>query len=202
MISAGNKTYVCSHCGWRIELVLDSPHTEWYHCEGNDSSMFPHCIDCGIQTRMEGAVHLPESNRFFKVIVFTCGPNSVHSQRLLNAYPVEITRNEYEALKPSRTEILTQLIDDLIITDSTSEANPFNLLLLAADMQSAEIDLSDLRDDARQAVIHMIEVFISRGLLHQVQFDKDKVSFAVDDDVREAYAKAILLKSSAVPAIQ
>jgi DNA-directed RNA polymerase subunit RPC12/RpoP len=203
MIPDGDRTYRCSHCGWRIEVILRTPPAEWYQYEGNnDSSLFPRCVDCGAQTRMEAAMELPEGDRFFKVIVFACGPNECHLERLLNAYPVEVTREEYEVFGPSREESLSSFLEDVLLNDSGSEENLLAILHRLADRQWGEIDLSRFTAGDRKTLAHALGTFQTRGLLHQVEFKDDSVSFLIDDDVRRAYAEGLRLKAAGAQSVQ
>lgn len=190
MIAESALIYHCSHCHWRIQLILGNPPEAWYQYEGNDeNSSFPRCLDCSVPMIMAGAVHLPEDGRYFKVIVFSCGPNGRHEERLLNAYPVEITESEYGDFGPSREDLISGIEEDILLHPSL-EDNGMTLLKRSNDLQSPEVDLSKLSTIEQQWLLRLIRLYATRGLLHDVQIAETSVAVTVDKDLRAAFAYA------------
>lgn len=136
---------------------------------------------------MAGAVHLPERGRYFKVIVFACGPNGRHEERLLNAYPVEITCCEYEEFGPTREELIAAFKEEMLLGASI-EDNSLNVLKRSRDRQTAEIDISRLPTDERHWLLRMIRLYASRGLLHDVEIRDTSVAVRIDEALRTAFA--------------
>lgn len=188
MVDEGNSIYRCSHCGWRIQIILNTPPGAWYQYEENDENLtFPRCLDCCVPMFMSGAVHLPEQGRYFKVIVFACGPNGRHEERLLNAYPVEITCGEYEEFGPTREELISAFKEEMLLGASVEDNSP-NVLKRSNDRQTAEIDLSRLSTIERQWLLRMIRLYASRGLFHDVEIRDTSVAVRIDEDLRTAFA--------------